>query len=104
MRTLLLSLGLAICLLEQGGCAASKTSDSAVVINLQCRCDGDALCVQQAGDAKGPIACLAQRVSCTGCGCFATSSRSCWPSSGVAGLCICNGPALPEGSSLAQTP
>lgn len=107
MRTILLCLGFALsalCALSQGGCASSKASDTTVVVNGQCRCEGDALCLQQAGVNQAPIACIAKAASCNGCACFTTPSRSCWPSPSVSGLCMCSGSALPQGASLAQSP
>ncbi len=81
------------------GCSSAKASDKGVVLNGRCRCDGDAMCVQQV-DANGgrPVACVS-KVSSMGCTQFATATRSCWPSSNVTGLCLCTG-----GDSLAVTP
>ena len=80
------------------GCNSAKASDRGVVMNGRCRCDGDAMCVQQvaAGGAQ-PVACVS-KVSSMGCTQFATATRSCWPSSKVSGLCLCNG-----GESLAAS-
>lgn len=75
------------------GCTAAKASDAGVVINGRCRCDGDAMCVQQVASNGGrPVACVA-KVSSMGCTQFTTARRSCWPSSNVAGLCLCTGGA-----------
>ena len=79
------------------GCSSAKASDAGTVVNGRCRCDGDALCVQQvAANGARPVACVS-KVSSMGCMQFATATRSCWPSSNVTGLCLCTG-----GDSLAS--
>lgn len=81
------------------GCSSAKASDAGAVINGRCRCEGDAMCVQQVAENGGrPVACVT-KVSSMGCTQFANAKRSCWPSSNVTGLCLCSG-----GEALASAP
>ena len=82
---------LAFAALTGSGCRSAKASDARLVINGRCRCEGDTMCVQQvAVSGAAPVACVAKSSS-MGCTQFATETRSCWPSSKVAGLCLCSG-------------
>ena len=90
------ALALALSALTGAACNSAKASDAGELINGRCRCDGDTMCVQQVSAAGArPVACVS-KVSSMGCGQFASATRSCWPSSKVSGLCLCNG-----GDSLA---
>jgi hypothetical protein len=62
------------------------------VINGRCRCDGDAICVQQVSNAgPRPVACVTAALNQPSCAALATATRSCWPSPTVSGLCLCSG-------------
>lgn len=74
------------------GCTSKSTVDAGVVMNGRCRCDGDALCVQQVSNAGArPVACVTTAQNQPSCAALATATRSCWPSPTVSGLCLCSG-------------
>ena len=68
------------------GCA--QQARNPVLGNGSCRCGPGQLCVREVSTTD------AQAISCreahaTGCAGFAGAGSRCWPSSDVAGLCLC---------------